>query len=118
MFPRRYALLSSEKRALPKNTAALTALCQRWPGRVSVMLAPSAATLYPEHLPAHAPVLEERPYLDQLAQAVTEAGGRWLDVSAALEPHKQEYLYYRTSKPTSKPAAPKPAPAPDRKSVV
>ena len=96
MFPRHYGLLSSEKRTLPKNTAALTALCQRWPGRVNVMLAPSASTIYPENLPAHAPVLEEGGYLAQLAQSVTDAGGRWLDLSAALEPHKQEYIYYRT----------------------
>ena len=57
MFPRHYGLLSSEKRTLPKNTAALTALCQRWPGRVNEMLAPSATTIYTENLTAHAPVL-------------------------------------------------------------
>lgn len=41
-------------------------------------------------------MLEEGGYLAQLAQSVTDAGGRWLDLSAALEPHKQEYIYYRT----------------------
>ena len=37
MFPRTYGLVSSETRTLPKNTAALEALCQRYPGKVNVM---------------------------------------------------------------------------------
>ena len=42
MFPRTYGLVSSETRTLPKNTAALEALCQRYPGKVNVMLVPCA----------------------------------------------------------------------------
>ena len=42
MFPRTYGLLSSEERTLPKNTAALTSLCQRYPGKVNVLVAPAA----------------------------------------------------------------------------
>ena len=43
MFPRTYGLLSSEERTLPKNTAALTSLCQRYPGKVNVLVAPAAS---------------------------------------------------------------------------
>ena len=75
MFPRTYSLLSSETRALPKNTAALDSLCQRYPG---------------------APLLHEEPYLDQLSSAVQAAGGRFVDVRDILRSHKDEYLYYRT----------------------
>ena len=47
MFPRTYGLVSSETRTLPKNTAALEALCQRYPGKVNVMLVPAASAIYP-----------------------------------------------------------------------
>ena len=42
MFPGTFGLLASENRTLPKNTAAVTALCQRYPGKVDVLLAPAA----------------------------------------------------------------------------
>ena len=96
MFPRTYSLLSSETRALPKNTAALESLCQRYPGKVNVMLVPAASVIYPENVPAGAPLLNEEPYLDQLSSAVQAAGGRFVDVRDPLRSHKDEYLYYRT----------------------
>ena len=96
MFPRTFGLLSSEERTLPKNTAALESLCQRYPGKVNVLLAPAAAVVYPENVPANAPLLDENSYLDQLSAAVQAARGRFVDVRAALEAHKSEYIYYRT----------------------
>ena len=66
MFPRTYGLVSSETRTLPKNTAALEALCQRYPGKVNVMLVPAASAIYPENVPAGAPLLDEDRYLDSL----------------------------------------------------
>ena len=96
LFPRTYGLLSSEERTLPKNTAAVSSLCQRYPGKVNVLLAPAASVIYPENLPAHAPVLDEDTYLDQLSAAVEAAGGRFVDVRSTLEDHKGEYIYYRT----------------------
>ncbi len=96
MFPRTYGLLATEDRTLPKNTQALTQLCQRYPGKVEVLLAPSAAEVYPEKVPANAPLLDQNPYLDQLAAAVQAAGGRFVDVRQTLEAHKSEYIYYRT----------------------
>ena len=96
LFPRTYGLLSSEERTLPKNTAAVSSLCQRYPGKVNVLLAPAASVIYPENLPAHAPVLDEDSYLDQLSAAVEAAGGQFVDVRSTLEDHKGEYIYYRT----------------------
>ena len=96
LFPRTYGLLSSEERTLPKNTAAVSSLCQRYPGKVNVLLAPAASVIYPENLPAHAPVLDEDTYLDQLSAAVEAAGGQFVDVRSTLEDHKGEYIYYRT----------------------
>ena len=71
MFPRTFGLLDSENRTLPKNTAAVEALCQRYPGK-------------------------EDAYLDQLSAAVQAAGGRFVDVRQTLAEHKDEYIYYRT----------------------
>ena len=59
MFPRTFGLLDSENRTLPKNTAAVEALCQRYPGKVDVLLAPAASVIYPEKVPANAPLLDE-----------------------------------------------------------
>ena len=96
MFPRTYGLVSSETRTLPKNTAALEALCQRYPGLVNVMLVPAASAVYPENVPAGAPLLDEDSYLDALSEAVQAAGGRFVDVRQTLADHKGEYIYYRT----------------------
>ena len=96
MFPRTFGLLASEERTLPKNTAALEALCQRYPGKVNVLLAPAASDIYPENVPANAPLLDEDNYLDQLSAAVQTAGGRFVDVRGTLTEHKSEYVYYRT----------------------
>ena len=96
MFPRTYGLVSSETRTLPKNTAALEALCQRYPSLVNVMLVPAASAVYPENVPAGAPLLDEDRYLDALSEAVQTAGGRFVDVRQTLADHKGEYIYYRT----------------------
>ena len=96
MFPRTFGLLSSEERTLPKNTSAVESLCQRYPGKVNVLLAPAASDIYPENVPANAPLLDENTYLDQLSAAVQAAGGRFVDVRSTLTDHKGEYLYYRT----------------------
>ena len=96
MFPRTYGLVSSETRTLPKNTAALEALCQRYPGKVNVMLVPAASAIYSENVPAGAPLLDEDCYLDSLSDAVQAAGGRFVDVRQTLAEHKDEYIYYRT----------------------
>ena len=95
MFPRTFSLLDSENRTLPKNTAAVEALCQRHPGKVDVLLAPAASVIYPENVPANAPLLDEDAYLDQLSAAVQAAGGRFVDVRQTLAEHKDEYIYYR-----------------------
>lgn len=96
LFPRAYGLLASETRNLPKNIAALESLAQRYPGRVNVLLAPAASAVYPENVPAGAPLLDEDGYLDEVAAAVQAAGGRFIDVRGALAAHKDEYIYYRT----------------------
>lgn len=96
MFDRTYGLVSSEERTLPRNIAAVASLAARCPGKVYVMVAPAASSIYPERVPAHAPLLEEADYLNQIQTAVEEAGGVYLPLQEALSAHKDEYIYYRT----------------------
>ena len=91
MFPRTYGLVSSETRTLPKNTAALEALCQRYPGKVNVMLVPAASAIYPENVPAGAPLLDEGRYLDSLSDAV---GRRRPLCGRAADPHRAQGRIY------------------------
>lgn len=96
MFDRTYGLVSSEERTLPRNIAAVESLAARCPGKVYVMIAPAASSIYPERVPAHAPLLEEAGYLSQIQTAVEQAGGTYLSLEEALSAHKDEYIYYRT----------------------
>ncbi len=96
MFERSYGLLASEERTLPKNIAALQALAARYPGRVNVLLVPAASNFYPDAVPTAAPLLDENEYLDEIAAAVQNAGGQYIDVRDTLSAHSGEYIYYRT----------------------
>lgn len=80
---------------MAKNLAAIQSLAQRYPGRVNLMLVPSASVVYPENVPAGAPQIDEKGILEGVA-AQGEAYGRFIDVLPALTEHKGEYLYYRT----------------------
>ena len=96
MFDRTYGLVSSEERTLPRNIAAVASLAARCPGKVYVMVAPAASSIYPERVPAHAPLLQEESYLSQIQAAVEQAGGVYLPLKDALSAHQDEYIYYRT----------------------
>ena len=96
MFDRTYGLVSSEERTLPRNIAAVAALAGRYPGKVYAMVAPSAAAVYPERVPAGAPLLSEESYVAQIRAAVEQAGGTFIPLQEALEARKDEYIYYRT----------------------
>ena len=96
MFDRSYGLVASEERTLPRNIAAAASLAARWPGRVHVMVAPAASAIYPERVPAAAPLLNEEVYLAQIKEAVEAAGGDFIPLEETLAAHKDEYIYYRT----------------------
>lgn len=95
MFARHYSILKNEEKGMAKNLAAVQSLAQRYPGRVNLMLVPSASVVYPENVPAGAPQIDEKSILEGVA-AQGEAYGRFIDVLPALTEHKGEYLYYRT----------------------
>ena len=91
MFARRYRVLPTEERVWNKNLAAVQSLGERYPGKVSFMLVPSASVLYPEDLPLAAPQMDEEGRIDE-AQAALPAV-QFLRVTDALRAHKDEYLY-------------------------
>lgn len=95
MFARHYSILKNEEKGMAKNLAAIQSLAQRYPGRVNLMLVPSASVVYPENVPAGAPQIDEKGILEGVA-AQGEAYGRFIDVLPTLTEHKEEYLYYRT----------------------
>ena len=96
MFARTFGLLAEEEKRLPLNTKAVGALATRWPGKVTVLLAPSASTIYADAVPANAPLIDENAYLDKAFAAFTSAGAAVVDVREPLTTHADEYLYYRT----------------------
>ena len=59
MFARHYSILKNEEKGMAKNLAAVQSLAQRYPGRVNLMLVPSASVVYPENVPAGAPHPEQ-----------------------------------------------------------
>ena len=96
MFDRTYGLVNSELRTLPRNIAAAASLAARCPGKVYAMIVPAASMIYPERVPAGAPLLDEAAYLAEIRAAIEQAGGVALPVEQALAAHKDEYIYYRT----------------------
>ena len=83
MFARHYSILKNEEKGMAKNLAAVQRLAQRYPGRVNLMLVPSASVVYPENVPAGAPQIDEKGILEGVA-AHGEAYGRFIDVLPTL----------------------------------
>jgi len=96
MFARTFGLLTEEQKRLPLNTQAVRALATRWPGKVTVLLAPSASTIHADAVPENAPLIDENAYLDNAFAAFAAAGAAVVDVRPTLAAHADEYLYYRT----------------------
>ncbi len=80
---------------LAQNTAFLTRFAARHPGKVNVMLVPSASNILADKLPAGAPVLDENPLMDEFFAEVGTVA-EVIDVRSAFRENKEDYLYYRT----------------------
>ena len=93
-FARTWGLLDLEDTYLPKNTAAVEALAQRYPGKVNLMIVPSSSNIYAENVPADAPLIDENAYIDAIYAQTPSA--KAVDVRDALRAHSGEYIFYRT----------------------
>ena len=95
-FARTYGLTTSEIPLLEKNLSAVENLNGRYPGLVTTMVVPSAAVIYPDKLPAGAPLLNENAMLDDIFTRLGKTG-KVLDVRPALAAHAADsQLFYRT----------------------
>ncbi len=94
MFSKLFAS-EDEHTQLQTNTAAVAEFAARYPGRVTFLLAPSASVIYPEMLPAGAPMMDENALLDTVFSEVS-ATARVLDLRETFSTNKGEYLYFKT----------------------
>lgn len=78
-----------------KNVAAVSEFAARYPGKVTFLLAPSAAVVYPEKLPSGAPMVDENANLDRIFAQIGQTAAV-LDVRDTFAAHKDEYLYFKT----------------------
>ena len=59
LFAQTLALKPTEERILKSNIQQSSLFAQRYPGKVTLMITPSASVIYPDKLPANAPLLDE-----------------------------------------------------------
>lgn len=95
MFTKLFTVSDATAQQLAKNTAAVQQFAAQYPGRVTFMLAPSASVIYPEMLPAGAPMIDENTMLDEIF-ASTSTTAAVLDLRTAFTADKEEYLYFKT----------------------
>lgn len=96
MFTKLFTVSEDTEKQLNKNIAAVTNFAQRHPGRVTFLLAPSASDIYPEMLPANAPMVDEDAMLDDIFAQVQASGASVIDMRTDYREHKDEYLYFKT----------------------
>lgn len=80
---------------LDQNIRFLTRFAGRHPDKVTVMIAPSAANILADKLPAGVPLLDENPYIDRLYAELAPVAAT-VDLRPALRAAAGEYIYYRT----------------------
>ncbi|MEJ8545572.1 DHHW family protein [Brevibacillus borstelensis] len=81
---------------LEKKGEAINGFVKVLPGlRTYLLLAPTAASVLEEKLPAHVTGDDERMYLEKVKEAVSK-DVVFVDVYPAMRARKEEYLYYKT----------------------
>lgn len=95
MFTKLFTVGDAAQKQLDKNVQAVSDFAAAHPGKVSFLLAPSASVIYPEMLPAGAPMADENAMLDDIFAAVSR-NAQVIDLREAFTADKQEYLYFKT----------------------
>lgn len=78
------------------NLGAVERMAERHPGKVSVMIVPSASLILSEKLPWQTPAADEDAALDTILQRCSGKAANVYDLREALRAHKEEYIFYRT----------------------
>lgn len=94
LFPKVFALKETQEKQLQKNQEALIRFAEKNQGRVTVMLVPSAAAVFPERLPAQAPLYDENAIRENVQKEVKNICV--LDVKETLHSQPLEEVYYKT----------------------
>lgn len=94
LFTKMFGLTNNEEKLLNKNTLLVQQFAENFPGKVTLMLAPSASLIYQEELPAGTPMLDENSALDTIFDAVGQ--DHVLDLRQPFEAAKADKLYYST----------------------
>lgn len=95
MFTKLFDISDGTQKQLDKNLQAVTSFASRHPGKVTFLLAPSASVIYPEMLPAGAPMVDENAMLDDIFAQVSSAADV-IDMRPVFTQQKEQYLYYKT----------------------
>ena len=95
MFTKLFTIDEATQKQLDKNVQAVSEFAAKYPDRVTFLLAPSASVIYPEELPAGAPMIDENAMLDDIFAKVGQTAGV-LDLRATFTSNKEEYLYFKT----------------------
>ncbi len=96
MFTEQFAVSDTVTGQLERNLAAVEQFTAQQAVPVTFLLAPSAAVIYPEMLPAGAPMIDEGAMLDDIFAHVQAAGASVLDLRGEFTANKADYLYYKT----------------------
>ena len=95
MFTKLFTIDDATRQQTAKNVQAVAEFSARYPGKVTFLLAPSASVIYPEALPAGAPMADENALLDDIFAQVGESAAV-IDLREPFTAHKDEYLYFKT----------------------
>ena len=78
------------------NLGAVERMAERHPGKVSVMIVPSASLILSDKLPWQTPAADEDAALDTILQRLSGKAAAVYDLREALGAHRDEYIFYRT----------------------
>ncbi len=95
MFTKLFTIDDATRQQAAKNVQAVAEFAARYPGKVTFLLAPSASVIYPEALPAGAPMADENALLDDIFAQVGESAAV-IDLREPFTARKDEYLYFKT----------------------
>ena len=95
MFTKLFTVDGATQKQLAKNVQAVSDFAAAHPGKVTFLLAPSDSVIYPEKLPAGAPMVDENAMLDDIFAAVGQSASV-LDLRPTFMADKDEYLYFKT----------------------
>ena len=95
MFTKLFTIGDATRQQTAKNVQAVAEFAARYPGKVTFLLAPSASVIYPEALPAGAPMADENALLDDIFAQVGESAAV-IDLREPFTARKDEYLYFKT----------------------